>query len=580
MATLLGRIRRISADVGNPTNYTVTATSAYDADAPAATAATWGTDADRAALDQSVTIPVPPAAEIEHEGALVTFDRLPFLFTSAVVKIRPTYDFDAGENPFLELWTHDASEDAWTRRRSVQLASGFVGVPSGQAKFFELFLAVPLEDVDAVWVTMAPGVTGTPVMRFVALHVFGQCQLEPTTSGSCEDDPTIDCLDPEDPTLNPPSNPNAPFPTPNWPGVPPDAGGPVPPSAPPPFPTVDLCDPAALEALKAQLTPEQLDFLQAQLDAALLPCLDPDTQEPNIVGPINEDPDNPGEPLLPRQPIEQYLDPQTLEPEADPKGGGSGSSGGDGPFRQSAHHFFFFSSSAQMDNFFANLADESPDVQNAVNRVGGEPVQYDVFGGGPDGALDRVTFTAHGVTLGDRITIEAFERISVGIFDGFPSSSHAATITAGTRSFWILERAGNTTDFGATVKGSPLDANEVAVSSIEAAAQVTAVSAGNDVGLDGMGHPTHTEPTEALVIPPDTNFAYQKHLVATQNHCDDPPPHIADQTAAHQQFYFIITLQKRVASWAPSQSEPQVFVTAATALDVSSIVGAAVCPGD
>jgi hypothetical protein len=58
--------------------------------------------------------------------------------------------------------------------------------------------------------------------------------------------------------------------------------------------------------------------------------MDPDDGErtPNEISPINEDPDNLGEPLLPKQPFEDYVDPETLnvpgdgtteDPRAEPK---------------------------------------------------------------------------------------------------------------------------------------------------------------------------------------------------------------------------------------------------------------------
>lgn len=351
MARLPGRIRRISLDVGEPTNYTLEATSTYDEAEPAQVPTAMAAD-DVETLDQEVSVSIPPALTVTQLGTLITFTRFPKFFTGITVKIRPTYDSDAGEDPYLELWTHDSESDEWTRRASKQLRNGFVGCPSGKVKYYGgndidgFFLAVPRETVDKVWITLAPGTVGAPTLEFVALHVFGRCVDEPVIDGSCEADPTIECLptdangDPEGPAdcedlvesgdLPPGSCDTPPYDTPRLP--PGGPGGPAPgpgspPFEPPVFPTVDLCDPAALQAFKDSMTPEQLEYFLELMGDSELPCLEPDPEgvkTPNPIAPINADPN--GDPILPRQPVEVYVDPNTLDPDEDPRdGGGNGS---------------------------------------------------------------------------------------------------------------------------------------------------------------------------------------------------------------------------------------------------------------
>jgi len=341
MAKLPGRIRRISLDAGDPVNYTLKSTSTYDDGAPATGSAAMSTD-DVETLDQEVSIAVPPALTVSQLGTLVTFERFPKFFTGVTVKIRPTYDSDAGEDPYLELWTHDSVALEWTQRSAKQLRSGFVGCPSGKVKYYGgndidgFFLAVQRENVDKVWITMNPGGTGTPSLEFVALHVFGKCVNEPVLDASCEADPNVDCLPPvcenlddcltpqascddlvADGTLEPGSCVTPPY---DGPGLPPGGPGGVGPDPgprrydPPDFPVVDLCDPVALQAFKDSMTPEQLEYFTELLSNVELPCLDEDTHQPNEVSPIN-----PG-PLLPKQPTETYYSPVTLAPAADPRG--------------------------------------------------------------------------------------------------------------------------------------------------------------------------------------------------------------------------------------------------------------------
>jgi hypothetical protein len=337
--TGLGRIKRIGTDT--VTNYSLLATASYDSAHPAATTSALS---DASLLDQSVLNPVSAPTETTKEGILLTFARFPAYFTGIVTKVRPTY---TDTTTAIELWTHNSQDNIWTLRRKIAFANPFAGTPTDTVKVFDLRLAAPIPQVDKVWVTMAPG--ATPTMRFEALHCFGRCHLNIEIPGSCNDDPAIDCINPTpceedvDSCLVAPAVPGAipddgppptvldchdfgphacdipPF---DWPraGRPDPFGGPGP-SDPPAFPIVDLCDPVALAAFEASLTPEQLDYFQALLDAAELPCLAPssDPSQPNEI------PDKaPIEPVSSRQPTEVYVDPVTLQAAQDPKAGGVG----------------------------------------------------------------------------------------------------------------------------------------------------------------------------------------------------------------------------------------------------------------
>lgn len=326
----MGKLLRVGVDT--TVNYVLQETSAYDEANPAATTATWTPQSD---MDQALTIPLPTAVTHTAQGALINFQRMAEFNDGVKVKLKPTYDQDAGEDPYLEVWTHDEVSSEWTIRRKIQLKNGFVGVESGHAKIFDLPFSVGLSNVDKIWITMNPGAIGSPSMEFVAIQVIGRCSATIVTPGSCEDDPDVDCLDPtfgdpndpatcEDYGLETDANGNCVFPPPDFPGLPPaDGGPPTKPSTPPNFPAVDLCDAAALQAFKDQLTPEQLAYFEELLEASDLPCLeDPDDPDeplqPQQVLPINQDPDT-GDPILPSQPIEVYVDPRTLEPGPDPR---------------------------------------------------------------------------------------------------------------------------------------------------------------------------------------------------------------------------------------------------------------------
>lgn len=340
MATLPGRIRRISLDAGTPENFTFQATTTYDAFSPAIGASSWGDAAAVSALDQDLSLSAP--VEVTGNlGCLITFSRFPEYFTGVFVKVRPTYDSDAGEDPYLEFWTHDSVALTWTRRNSVQLRNGFVGCPTGKAKYFNFIGEVLRPSIDKCWVTLKPGTVGTPTLAFLAVHVFGTCRNVPVTPGDCKNDPNIDCI-PDDPCVLEPESCLTPpidctdldpeictIPPPEWPTLPPPAGGPIPPTLPPDFPLIDLCDAAQVAAYKELLTPEQLEFFTQLLDAAELPCLDDidGTRQPDPVAPINADPID-GTKVLPKQPIEVYVDPVDLQGKDDPRkqdhpGGGS-----------------------------------------------------------------------------------------------------------------------------------------------------------------------------------------------------------------------------------------------------------------
>lgn len=326
MATLPGRIRRVSLDGGNPLNYTLQATTSYDPDFPADGPSDW---VDPTSMDQDLSLAAPTAVAGFY-GCLVTFNRFPEYFDGVVVKIKPTYDTDLGEDPYLEFWTYDGD---WTKRRSIQLRNGFVGCPTGKKRYFDFRTVVGIPNVTKFWVTLNPGEGGATV-DWYCLHAFGTCKNVPTTPGNCKDDPTIDCIPDDECILDPVSCLTPPItcddlapeicniPPFDWPTLPPPNGGPPPRWLPPEFPLVDLCDPVAVANYKAILTDEQLAYFEELLGAMELPCVDPDTKQPVEVGPLNVgniDTNDPWVPLLPKQPIEIYYDPETITPATDPR---------------------------------------------------------------------------------------------------------------------------------------------------------------------------------------------------------------------------------------------------------------------
>ena len=327
MALVIGRIRRISLDAGTPTNYTLQATTTYDATAPAENPSSWGSAAALAGMDQLLSVPSATAVEVTgNMGALVTFERFPKYMTGVIVKVRPTYDADFGQDPYLEYWTYDGVAAAWALRRSVALSNGFEGVQSGRLKYFDFRTDARLENVTAVWITLNEGAVAGSTLSWFAVHVFGACDKSPAGGGGGGgtidlNDPgctSSDCIDP-DPCEG---QPESCAPTedtcrelaiqygydPDICELTPDPDWNV-----PELPLIDFCDPVAMAAFRATLTPLQLSWLEELLAAVELPCLDEDNQ-PDDVSPVNEDPDDPGEPLLPAQPVEAYVDPEDLNP--------------------------------------------------------------------------------------------------------------------------------------------------------------------------------------------------------------------------------------------------------------------------
>lgn len=210
----MGRILRIGTDA--LPNYSFLKTSAYDALAPAATTAAWS---DSLAMDQPFDQPDPTT--VAAEGVLVVFERLPDVFLGALVKLEPTYDISIGENPVLEMWTHDIDAAAWTIRSRIVLSNIFEGIPTGTRKLLDFTLASWLRNVDQVWLTMAPGATGSPTLSFVLVQLFGKCEGA-LPKGKDPEDP---CADPNDPLYT---------------GLD-DEGNPCPGTEPFPVPTDTLC---------------------------------------------------------------------------------------------------------------------------------------------------------------------------------------------------------------------------------------------------------------------------------------------------------------------------------------------------
>lgn len=186
----MGRILRIGADTD--TNYSLQSTSAYDEDNPAATTAAWP---DSEAMDQLFDQPAPTVVT-NQQGALVTFERFPDRFLGVMVKVAATYDTETGENPALEMWTHDMTTSMWTRRRRVLFANVFTGSPTGKRKIYDFTLFPSLLDVDQVWITMDPRDVGAPTLDWYSIQLFGQCEGAQRNDGGGSSDP---CDDPTGP---------------------------------------------------------------------------------------------------------------------------------------------------------------------------------------------------------------------------------------------------------------------------------------------------------------------------------------------------------------------------------------------
>lgn len=404
IATALGRIRRIGLDT--VTNYELLTTSAYSALDPAGTT---GAAPDSVLLDQAFTI--PNADEITAEGLRIDFTRDCPFFWGVIVKVRPTYDATIDNTTALELWTHSSATNAWTLRRAIQLRNPFVGTPSGEAKFFDLRLAVPLTKIDFVWITMAPMLDGdTPVMRFIALHAYGRCHERSITRGSCEDDPDIECIgdggdeEPIDPLdchdFGPEVCDIPPF---DWPRT--GGGGPQPSSGggpggwdAPDMPLTDLCDPIALQELRDSMTAEQLAYFDSLLSDIELPCLEEDGETQQEL-PINEDDD--GTPLLARQPLETYYNPEG-EPEDDPR---NPSPAGENTENGTVWKFpfFLFYNQAREDKFVTLLGNDPARVQAAWAHENRTSVLFGADAGQRHTSISRITASLTGLVPGMRV---------------------------------------------------------------------------------------------------------------------------------------------------------------------------------
>lgn len=581
LSSLTARIRRVSLDAGNPENYTLFVTSAYDELDPAATTAPFGDDdVDVLAMDTALSVPVPPAIAIEAQGVVVQFEREPFRFDGVAVKVRAEYDFGAGENPALELWTQQAGSNVWTLRRRLPFAS-LSGAPDGRWKIFDLNnfgLSAPLSNVVRVWVTMNPGTVGTPSLEFAMVHCFGRCRLRSIQDGSCYDDPTTDCLgagDCEDDTetcLDPPLDCEdfAPevcdLPPFDWPKTPPSDGGPTPPSEPPEFPTIDLCDEAELTEFKSQLTPEQLTFFEELLEQSQLPCLDPEDRSPNPIAPINADPDM--NHILPRQPIEVYIDPTTGEPGADPRGNGAGDTDPSYATPVSRFVFFFFSAQDQTD-FVANLVLQSADVQAAWAQPTkqvfffGNGVEYIIGTPTVQNALGDVAFTVHGVGKGDLVEVLARTAgsVTVGaqppVLVTYPGNGNAACITAAFLNHFLVERTarlGGIPDSGVEVGGDSgaLVAQRQGIVTTGIGPVVITAKAARDLTSTAIVLPSDS--TEAVVnVGGPQNTVVHKHHGAGDAVA---PPNERHTVVAYRKYMFEVKVTKRVDSFSPAADDP------------------------
>lgn len=165
----MGRILRIGND--SVVNYNLKATSDYDSDDPAATTSAWP---DEAAMDQLFS-EASPTVLSNIEGALVTFERMPHAFLGAMAKVIVHYDFEDGENPWMEMWVHFERTDEWVRYGRVQCANVFTGASDGARKIYSFTFGSALSGVDKVWLTMDPGGVGTPKVDWFSIQLFGLC---------------------------------------------------------------------------------------------------------------------------------------------------------------------------------------------------------------------------------------------------------------------------------------------------------------------------------------------------------------------------------------------------------------------
>jgi len=148
------------------------------------------------------------------------------------------------------------------------------------------------------------------------------------------------------------------------------------PPVPPDLPPIDLCDPEAVAAYKLLLTAEQLAYFEELIEISDLPTLCADGFPPDDPTEIDPKP----------EPIEEYIDPITLEPDCDPQdpdcvpiipidGGGGG-----GPEQQTLElPLFVFYNSEDQAWFETNIESFSAEIQigwvsdgKQVINMGGE----------------------------------------------------------------------------------------------------------------------------------------------------------------------------------------------------------------
>lgn len=607
----MGKILRIGGD-GQP-NYNLLETSDYDAENPAATTSAWS---DSLATEQEFN--QLPFVEVSAQGALVTFTRFPDAFLGAMVKIQPTYDTSIGENPAFEMWTHESGGD-WTLRRRILLANVFVGIPSGSYGVLDLTFFPYLRNVDQVWLTLSPGDTGAPTVDFVSIHLFGLCEgaiRHPPGRGS--GDP---CADPTDPfytgfddngdpcpgtTFGPPASPTPTLDVCNpesidtfrefaytIPGFgevfdawletneqaiadycagidvdPPVA--PTPPGSPPALPPLDLCDETSIEAFRAAVSGDAArlaqfeDFLdQNEADGFFdLVC-----QEP--------------------EPEEQYIDPETLEPDDDPTGNApepfGGGPGGQpvpappeqdrGPARSTPaqysttlqRHFFFFYAEADRDAFLANAeADEDASIQEAIL----DPrTQYFIFGNGNEPpqdmqSMDRISFALRGVKTGDLVTITALQGRVQGVnpprgFVSFPTLRSATSMTASWIVNWLVERTNRLAGIpGTTVENggdssATVSQRQSIVTTGSTVPVLTAVTAYSDPAAGIISDPGYADEVSHSVDigldseGGDRNGIVRKHR-AGANAFD--PPHSRSTGTSQRRLYIRLDITKRFSS--------------------------------
>lgn len=182
----MGRVVRIGVN----TNYTVEATSNYVEASPAATTAAW---TDPTILDQSVY--EPGALSEAHQGCLLTFVRFPTVLTGIMAKLVVTYDTSAGESPAIEFWTEDTL-NGWRKISRYLLVNIFEGAANGESKIYDVSIYPNLTGCTRIWVTLDPGLVGTPTMAFKSLSVYGLCDTKKKYKPNEEWDP---CADPNDP---------------------------------------------------------------------------------------------------------------------------------------------------------------------------------------------------------------------------------------------------------------------------------------------------------------------------------------------------------------------------------------------